>query len=607
MFYLNGTQIDEPAGWSGVYWERTRHPDYFGIWRQKTAKVMGVGEVSFTGEARHILRSLWQRHGANASTIFEVKESGGLYQAEVDYGIWSDNGRYFSVGFRDENMELDALSSVVVAVEPQIQIRFPEQTISDGISYKIADGMESPFYVASNQHSIPFATSKNGEGNGLSVSTQSVVEPIYRNSTDRNAILTLEGQVNGIWNGGGEVKFVAEITQDGVVKDTRDLYITNAAPGQQKIYLSGRIEIPQGAYLRVTVKASAGLNVSYSVDSFLNIYENSNSESSLVWGLTWKQAIDALLLKLTNGSVTLSSDFLTKGDGARRVITSERNLRGYRSPLLLSFKSLFDDFNAIDNLACWKVADKLFIETKLGMVRKLPRSRITDYEKLEHTASPFFASSYTVGYSNWQSGTAAGRDEFCTERSYLTDQRKIKAARSIQVANLSASGKTMEVLRRNPSAEKADSNQDEKLFVIEAIKSDSIYVAVTGSVSDVLNPENVINGNLSPRSILKRWSSVLGVNGKADFSSGSGNFMAMVNGERENSGVDPTGITQIFSDRSVLIETSMTMRQYSEMGEVVEYFDHDGSLKAALVMDDSYRFTTGKVSINAIELTDEFI
>jgi hypothetical protein len=608
MFYLNGTQIDEPAGWSGVYWTRVRNSTYFGIWRHRTAKVMGVGEVGFTGEARHILRSLWKKYGVNASAIFEVSEGGEIiYQGEVDFAIHSDNGRYFNVSFRDDDTELDAQSSLVVAVEPQIQIRFPEQTISDGISYKIADGLSSPFFVLGNQHSVPFATEKNGEGNGLSVTTQLAVESIYRNSTDRKAILKLEGKVIGSWTGSGNVSFVAEVTQDGALKDTRTLSILSTSGSQQEVYISGSIEIQPGAYLRVIVKGNTSLVAAYSTESFLTIYENSDTASSLVWGVTWKQAFEALVAKLSGGSVSISSNFLSKLDGAKRVITSERNLRGYRSPIQLSFKSLFEDCNAIDNLACWKQGNQLFIETKLGMIRRLSRSRITDYETLVHSASPYFFSSYQVGYQNWQSGTAAGRDEFCTDRSYQTNQRKVKASMNIAVSKLSASGKTMEVLRRNSSSEKADTNQDEKLFVIEAEKSGSIYIAKTGGVANVINSDNVINANLSPRQILKRWSNILGVNGAATFSSGSGNYNAIVNGELESGKVDPATATQLFSDQSVIIETGMTMRQYSEMGEIVEYNDHDGKDKAALVIDDSYRFSTGKVSIKAIQLSDEFI
>lgn len=608
MFYLNGTQIDEPVGWTGVYWTRVRHPGYFGIWRHRTAKVMGVGEVGFTGEARNILLSLWKKHRINASAIFEVEEGGEIiYQGEVDFAIFLDNGRYFNVSFRDEDTELDALSGLTVSIEPQVQIRFPEQTISDGIAYSIADGLSSPFYVSGTQHSIPFATSKNGEGNGLSVSTQSVVEPIYRNSTERKAVLTLEGKVTGIWNGSGNVEFAAEVTQDGVIKDSRTIYILSASGAQQQVYISSRIEVPQGSYLRVIVKGSAGMNVSYSVESFLTIYENAEAESSLIWGLTWKQAFESLVAKLTGGTVSVSSDFLTKGNGASRVLTSERNLRGYRSPLLVSFKTLFDDFNAIENLACWKRDGKLYLETKADMIKKLPRSRVYEYESLEHSPSQFFHSSCEVGYANWQSETAAGRDEFCTSRSYMTDQTKVKSPMTISVASLSASGKAMEVLRRNPSSDKADTSQDERLFVIEARRSGNIYVAKTGDVSGVLSAETVINASLSPRQILKRWANVLGINGKATFVAGSGNYSASTFGEIESSNIDLASFPQVFTDRSVMIETEMTMQEYSQMGEVVEYTDHDGSRKAALSIEDSYRFSSGKVSIKAIELTDEYI
>lgn len=602
MFYLNGTKIDEPAGWQGVYWTRVRHPDYFGIWRHRTAKVQGVGEVGFGGEAREILRALWEKDKANASAIFSVAEGGEIiYEAEVDFAIFNDNGRYFNVGFRDEDTELDSLSTTTVSIAPQIQIQFPEQPISEGIGYTVENTFTTPFYGGTS-HSVPLGTSKSGEGNGLTVESPAELEPIYRNGTNRKSILQLQGSIVGIWQGFGQVSIKAEVIQEGVVRDSRLVSVFEASGAQQSAYVLENVEIQPGAYLRLIVVSAGGLNVSYSGETYLTIYENAETSSALIWGLTWKQAIESLLLKLTGGKVTLSSNYLSKGAGATRCITSERNIRGYQSNLLVSFKSLWDDMNAIDNLACWRRDGVLYIETKADMIGKVGRSRITDYETLIHSASSMFYSSYQVGYRNWQSGTSAGREEFCTERTYLTEQQKVKSALNITVNGMSASGKTMEALRRNPNSEKADTAQDEKLFVIVADKSSGVYVSRTGSVEGVINPANVINADISPRRNLLRWSNILGSNGTAMFSAGTGNISAKCYGESESADVSPDPAAQIFSDKSVMIETGMTMRQYSQLGEVFEYYDHDGLLKSALILEDGYRFSSGKVTIKAIQL-----
>jgi hypothetical protein len=602
MFYLNGTQIDEPAGWSGVYWTRVRHPDYFGIWRHRTAKVMGVGEVGFDGEARYLLQSLRKKYGVNAAALFEVKDGGEvIYSAEIDFAVWNDNGRYFNVSFRDEDIELDSLSGVLFSVEPKIQIEFPEQPISDGLGYTVSSDFMNPFYAGA-RHSIPLATSKSGEGNGLSVETPANQEPIYRNGTNRKSVLQLQGNIIGIWQGTGNVELRAEVVQEGNVIDSRLVSVFNASGGQQHAHVLENIEIQPGAYLRLIVSSGSGLNVSYSAESYLTIYENAETKSALIWGVTWKQVIESLLANMTGGKVRLSSTYLSKGDGASRTLTSERNMRGYRSNLLVSFKAFWDDMNMIDNLACWRRGNTLHIEKKSDMIGKVGFSRIYDFESLVHYPSPFYSSSYQVGYKNWQSGTSAGREEFCTERTYLTEQQKVKASRPLTVNTLSASGKTMEALRRNPNSDKADTAQDEKLFVIVADKAGSTYVSRTGHVEGVISPANVINADISPRRNLLRWINTLGVNGRAMFTAGTGNISAVCYNVSESAGVDPSQIPQIFTDRSLSIETGMTMRQYSELGEVIEYHDHDGELKSALIMEDSYRFTTGKVLIKAIEL-----
>lgn len=602
MFYLNGTQVNEPDGWQAVYWTRVRNPEYFGIWRQRTAKIEGVGEVGFDGEARLMLLALWKRDKMNASALFEVKEGDEvLYSAEVDFAIYSDNGRHFNVGFRDEDMTLDSLSSLTVSIEPKTLIEFPEQPISDGITYQVGDGLSGTMRINGAQHAIPFATQKSGEGSGLSVVSPTSLEPIYRNSSDRKSILNLQGKVRCKWDGSGNVSIVAQVVQNGVVKDERTISILQASSTFQDAFISESIEIDQGAYMRLIVSGNSGMLVTYSTESFLIIYENSATAPALVSGLSWKQAIEGLLTSLTGSGVELSSTFLSKGLGANRVITSEMNLRGYRSGIQLSLRTLLLDMNAIDNLACWKRGNKLFIETKADMLGKVGYGRILDYEKLEHSTSGYFASSYQVGYKNWQSNTAAGRDEFCTERTYITEQQNAKATMTMSVSALSASGKTMEVLRRNPNTDKADTTQDEKLFVIEADRAGEKYIARTGNVSGVINPDNVINAGISPRSILERWSNILGINGKASFISGSGNTTAITYGKSESAPVTP-GERQLFTDRYVMIETGMTIREYSELGEVIEYTDHDSIIRRALIMQDSYRFSSGKTSIAAIEL-----
>ena len=383
MFYLNGTQINEPDGWQAVYWTRVRHPEYFGIWRQRTAAVKGMGEVGFDGEARLMLLALWKRDKINAHALFEVKDGDEvIYSAEVDFAIFSDNGRHFNVGFRDEDMQLDSLASVTVSIDPKILIEFPEQPISDGIAYKIGDGLSGTMRINTIQHAIPFAAEKSGEGSGLSVVSPTNLEPIYRNSSDRKSVIRLQGKVRARWQGTGEVTISAQVTQNAVVKDERKISILQTSSDFQDAFISESIEIDPGAYMRLVVSNSSGMLVTYLADSFLNIYEDSADAPALVWGLSWKQAIEGLLQNLTGSSVKLNSNFLSKGLGANRVITSELNLRGYRSGIQLSLRTLLLDMNAIDNLACWKRGDQLYIETKADLLTKVGYGRISDYETL---------------------------------------------------------------------------------------------------------------------------------------------------------------------------------------------------------------------------------
>lgn len=608
MFYLDGVQIDEPTGWSGVYWTRVRNPEYFGIWRQKTATVKGVGEVGFSGDERDYLRMLWKKHSGNAKSQFEVMENDiPLYSSAVDFGNWSDNGRFFNVNFRDEDVQLDSLAETLVQIEPEIQIHFPEQAISAGIAYAIGADFSTQF--SGGRHSIPLTTGSNSAGNGLSVSTLGAVESIYRNGSDKDTTVRVEGSILGKWAGSGNVSISLETWIDGVRKDTKVIAVVPVSMTEQKVFLAGTIQVPVGYNVQLNVTVSGGSTIQYNQQSSITIYEDSAVTSQFVWGLTWLQAIRKTVKALCGDSVTISSRFLTTGTGARRTITSEANLRGVRSKMQVSLKSLLKDFCTIENLAVWKRESVLFIETKSEMIKRVGRSRIDGYAQLLETPLlveaplPCYVSTIGVSYSNWKSSTQAGLDEFCSERTFVTSQTSLKSNFNMPISSVSASGKIMESLRRNISAEKADTNQDQNLFVIAATKKGDYYLADTGKVYGVIDPAAAINGELSPRQILKRWANCFGVSGTAVFQSGSGNNEAQIDWEPENANIQPPA-KLLFTGKKVTIQTAMKLKQYSELGEVIEYVDHDGAERSFLVSGDSYRFTGGMLTISGYQLNE---
>lgn len=603
MFYLDDTKIKQPAGWAGAYWERKRNPAYFGIWRHQTAMVKGVGEVAFEGRGRELLKALFAKYGPNAQCLFYVEDGGQRgYQSEIDFAMWSDDGRFFNANFRDEQgVELDALSGLMVGLTPQIEIELPQQPLSAGIEYEIDPGQRGAFR-AGDVYALPLKTTQNGEGSGLSVVSPFRLESIYHNNTSRTTRVELSGKLVGTFSGTGTLTAKVQITADGTVRDEVTLDILTASGTEQSAILSHVVAVPPGAYLRIVAAPSDSLTVVHSGDSFLTLYENAESADSYVWGLTFKQAFETLLQNLTNGKVTLVSNYLTKGDGASRLLTSEPNLRGYKRDVQISFKQLWEDADRMDNLAAWRRGDTLYIETKADMIRAVGRTAVDTYTKLVHGPSDFFVSKIQGGFDLWSSGSAAGREEFCSLRGYQTEQQKVKESADLTCRNLSASGRLMEVLRRNPQGQSADSGYEEKLFVIVGDRTGATYRARTGGVSGVSKPDTVINADISPRRNMNRWMNVYGINGTLSLTSGQANTAAVVQGISESKALAPT--TQLFTGRMVMMDTSMTMRQYSALGEVIEYIDHDGQQRAFLVTEDNYRFGTGGAFLKGYELNE---
>lgn len=604
LFYLDGTQIDEPKGFSGeFYWTRVRNPEYFGIWRHATATVKGVGEVGFDGVGRRILKTVYDRDKTNGKCLFYIEEAGQrVYQGEVDFNLWRDDGRFFYVNFRDEDgVELDALADLVVGLTPQTLIELPQQPLSEGIAYEIDPGQRGAIKGGST-YSIPFKAAQQGEGSGLSVVLPTNQEPIYLNRTDRTARIEISGKLVGSFSGSGTVSITAQTTVDGVVKSEIQLALIATSGSEQQIILSQTIQVPPGAYVRILADPTDTITATHSGDTFLTLYENAETTESFVWGLTFKQAVTALLQTITGGKVSLSSSYLTKGVGATRLLTSEPNLRGYKRDVQTSFRMLWEDMNRIDNLACWRRGGTLYIETKAQMIRMVGRTRVDDYETLSHGPADLFVSRIQSGYDLWSSGTAAGREEFCSLRTHQTKSAKVKESVDLVCRNISASGRLMEVLRRNPQGQSADSGMEERLFVIVAGKSGSGYAARTGGVTGVTNPATVINADISPRQNLLRWMNYYGVNGTATLVSGQANTTAEVGGISESKPVEPT--TQLFTGRRVMMQLSMTMQEYKQLGEVIEYTDHDGQDRAFLVTEDSYRFSNGKATLMGYELNE---
>ncbi len=603
MFYLDDTRIEQPDGWNSLYWQRVRNPVYFGIWRHATAMPLkGVGNVGFDGMGRKILRALYDKHGPDARCIFKAMQGGQVgYQSEVDFGAYNDDGKFFMAPFRDEDgVELDALADLVVGLTPQIQIELPQQPLSEGIAYEIDPGKRGAF-VTATPYSLPLKAAQNGEGSALSVTNPFALEPIYRNSTNRTTQLKIEGKLIETVYGIGNYTVKAQVTADGTLRDEITLATVAPSGSSQATIISQAISLPPGAYLRIVGIPSTVMTVQHSGDSFVTLYENSQNAQSYVWGLTFKQAYEQLLAVLTGGKVRLQSGYLTKGDGKSRTLTSEPNLRGYKRAIQVSFKMLWEDDDSKDNLACWRRGDVLYIETKADMIKAVGRSYVGgSYSKLVHGVNPFYASQIQGGYDLWSSGTAAGREEFCSLRGYQTQQTRIKASVDLTCRNISASGRLMEVLRRNPQGQNADSGYEERLFVIVADRVGATYKARTGGVSGVTSPATVINADISPRHNMQRWMNVYGINGTVRMSSGQANTSSQVRGVAENKPIEPG--PQLFTKRTVMIETAMKMQEYRGLGEVIEYIDHDGVARSFLVQEDMYQFGSGTAMLKGIEL-----
>lgn len=210
----------------------------------------------------------------------------------------------------------------------------------------------------------------------------------------------------------------------------------------------------------------------------------------------------------------------TDGVGGLRGLTQGLILRNDDSlgNLTISFKELFDNLNALDNIgigleddpsrAGFKVLRMepmayFYDPTVMIQLDKVPR--VTR----KPTPDEHF-SIFKFGFSRYEAEAFLGLDEFNTEREYRTELEVIDNTLT-QICKFVASGYAVELTRRidgSSDGTREDWRFDEDQFVICLKRDTGSLIVEQGNIvgsSNIESPTSIINFRISPNRNALRW------------------------------------------------------------------------------------------------------
>jgi hypothetical protein len=308
-------------------------------------------------------------------------------------------------------------------------------------------------------------------------------------------------------------------------------------------------------------------------DSYLrlsetSIYPDSDCKSFLLF-----DALERSIAVSTGFAGKLRSDYLSPAGGSMGDLaaTNGLNIRkmldkaGSLFPITASFKDLFDGMDAIASLGMRIERDPdgsefVRVEPKNYFFQKTRKHSYLNVNDLKITpAMEYIHNELEIGYQKWETEKTNGIDEFNSQRTFALPINSQKKKLSL-LSKLITAGYIIEDTRRQQYAEAptSDYKNDNDLFVIHVRQEQGKYVSVRGTGSDqdsnVFSPGTVYNAKLSPVRNFGRWRNYLAgtvakkTDPKAVFTSGKGNYQAVLAGISENADQSLSGPALFFPE-----------------------------------------------------------
>lgn len=563
---MDGTGVEEPEGFAGLYLEKVRNSRFGGILRKGIGRVRGVGEVMFTETiACNILEQAFNKSKTDASVIYRVIDENGtvIVDSEINFSNFRKKRQGWSITLRDsgavETLELQADRTVLITpnrtkvVKPILLATTATHEIDSAnnvFSWKV------PSVAASLNHYLTWkanVSQSSVTGSPQSVAAFDRAAPVWINTTNATKTVQVVGRITVAHRANTAISGFFRIISGSEVLDRG---FTVGTSLETKSYVIDQIvSVPVNGTIEIVAyfgDTRTDFSFEYHPDSYLSINQDAGLPETQVRCI---KTGDALKSCVSDIGLTLSLSGV--GD---ELITTGKLLRGAGGKISTSFGALFDDMNRLKNLIAYQSGSNgLVIKPKADFLRSLGDGlTITDVQDFEFAPAPILTNRIIVGYSRWQSYTPTGNEEIFGNEQFSTGLNKVDNLMNMLCSTLCASEKLIEYVRRlqfqtGGTQAGKDYEEDERIFLVE--------------------------GAPTPREIIQAWQSLW---------SASAETVAKTTGSPNTSTYTVSANEMFFTGKMCSLQAAINGKEWGQLDDVVTFYDDNGRKVRLYVLTATY-------------------
>lgn len=587
-FFLANTQVETPDGLVGFYYDRSRDARYWGFVRNYSATAKGVAEINFEEPDAVLVLDSYAKKLTDAELNFVAKEG---IKTVLDMQL--DFKQFFKVGTMRKIPVMDAQGDLFeiqskrsFEIAPNASIWLDAVTLANTQVLEIDASRSSVAESGSVyiDHAVPVQNPSKSTLNGTFQAIENVkkLTSFYRNTTKEARILELEMFLS--LKTKANTSFTASVVLE--VKDASKNVIESRVATQvsfsnaetvREVGASESVSVPKGGEVLLYLSYSnsvSSYSVSYDVAKTYVSVSDEQQDGSYCQAISVYDAFASLVEKMTDGAMSFSSSYLQTKDW---YLTNGHNLSGKTKTLSLSFESLFESMNALKNLRVDVAGSVVRLEQKSTVFDSYVYS-LEDVIDVRYTLDiDRLYNQVKVSAKNWRSSTPTGNNEANAEVTFSTQLKRATQSLNL-VSSLITSSRAIEKVRRRQfdeesANEKKDEESDESIFLIECQGQSAKIYFDSGA--------RYLNQEFSPENTVVAWQWIWAQSGELTAADG-------VAGWKSKTFV-ASPQTRYIEPELALINCVESPENFSQIGDIVTYYDRDNGQKYGLVISATHR------------------
>jgi len=416
------------------------------------------------------------------------------------------------------------------------------------------------------------------------------IKPIYINDSERKTV-SIKASV-----------FVNARAAESITVNINDLIVNQYAltnTATDYIFVIDKLIVLE-PYESITIKVvslSDDDDVQFIYDSeksVLTINEVKGVIDTAINCISSYDLVNALVKKCSDSALILNSSFLSS---LSHDWSNGKNVRGLESVITTSFDDLFSELIKMYCLFCTVTDSEVIIEqrsniVKLGTKSYLNRDRISS--EVEIPNRDFLFSLIKVGYKNWQLDSALSNQETNSLLEFSTNMFGRESTLNLECDSIS-SGILIEEIRQMQFGK--ISNEQQKKFdetLVSLIANDGKENYLTFGVND-----DARNLSIRPSELLRSWANVIGGHQEWKFTSGVGNYSALIGMKAQSESI--TNFGNIISDAAWDLTYTCELWEYTNIGDVIYWTDTLGRKRQGILIEAQWKTDKGML-LSIIEI-----